>query len=461
MARTIAWTLLGLATALSAACGSTVLQPGPWNQIHADRGNTGFNAVHSALAAPQGKTWSAPVGPIAFSSPAVGPDGTVYIGNITGEAVAINPDGTQRWRHRLGASIVATPAVHMETGEIFYVVQNPVTPTEYLSFLYRLSPAGTILTVTTEQNLNTSAAPKIWREYVFLQTGVRYSSGGQTSVARGYIYVFDRTSLQLVAKAFPGCGHPICGHGPEWFDVFQDILACIAQLALPEYCGHTFVGSSQGPKQDPAVAIVDARNVVDNPDRPTVVSATGFCAAAMRFDPSAAFDQRLRPLWGHKLVGDCHKPVLCTSPAVIVGGQAVFGYGQGQLISFDVQTGTELWKQSLFGTAQSAPVAYLRQIYVVTELRLTVLDSDGTVLQQVPLQGSGRAAALSLKHVHVTTNAGLLTFRLDPQQGSSFDGTIADTGGSFTRSTPTLAPNGTLYVSTPSGFIHAYGPGSP
>jgi outer membrane protein assembly factor BamB len=209
------------------------------------------------------------------------------------------------------------------------------------------------------------------------------------------------------------------------------------------------------------VAIVDARNVVDNPDRPTVVSATGFCAAAMRFDPSAAFDQRLRPLWGHKLVGDCHKPVLCTSPAVIVGGQAVFGYGQGQLISFDVQTGTELWKQSLFGTAQSAPVAYLRQIYVVTELRLTVLDSDGTVLQQVPLQGSGRAAALSLKHVHVTTNAGLLTFRLDPQQGSSFDGTIADTGGSFTRSTPTLAPNGTLYVSTPSGFIHAYGPGSP
>jgi outer membrane protein assembly factor BamB len=460
VARTIVWILLGLATGLSAACGSTVLQPGPWNQIHADRRNTGFNAVHSVVAGPQVKRWSAPVGPISLSSPAVGPDGTVYIGNITGEAVAINPDGTQRWRYQLGSSIVAPPAVHMETGEILYVVQNPVTQTEYLSFLYRLSPDGTILAVSTEQNLSTSAAPKIWRDFVFLQTGVRYSSGGESLVARYYVYVFDRVSLQLVAKTAPGCGQPICGSGPDWFEVFKDFLKCLASFPIPVECGASYVGRTDGPKQDPSVAIVDARNVVDNPDRPVVVAATGFCAAAMRFDPSAAFDQRLTQLWGYKLVGDCDKPVLCTSPAVIAGTQAVFGDSKGRVISLDVGTGTQLWKADMGYAVRWPPVAFLRQIYVVTEQSVVVLDSDGTVLHRAFPQGLGYAAAHSLEHVHVTTSAGLHTFGLNSLPTLGFDATTADTG-TFVQSTPALAQNGTLYVSTPDGFIHAYGPGSP
>jgi hypothetical protein len=49
----------------------------------------------------------------------------------------------------------------------------------------------------------------------------------------------------------------------------------------------------------------------------------------------------------------------------------------------------------------------------------------------------------------------------DARQTFGFDDTTADpTGGSFVQATPVLAPNGTLYVSTPNGFIHAYGPGS-
>jgi outer membrane protein assembly factor BamB len=434
MSRIASLALLTAAAILNVSCGPTLLQPSAWSQIHSDRTNTGFNAVHSVLAEPQAKMWSAPVGQLSFSSPAVGPDGTVYIGNLSGEAVAINPDGTQRWRYRIGSSIVATPAVHLETGEILVVVQNHVTATEHASFLYRLSPAGTILTVSTEQNLATTSAPKIWREHVFLQTGVRYSSGGEALVSRGYVYVFDRTSLQLVAKAAPGCGHPVCGGGPEWFDFLKDFLSCLVQANIPEWC-RSFE-ARPGPKQETSVAIMDARNVVDNPDRPTVLMATGFCAAALRFDPSALFDQRLQQLWGHKLVGDCQDPVRCASPAAIAGPQAVFGDHKGRVTSLDVRTGTQLWKRDFDAAVQSAPVAFLRQIYLVTQNQLIVLDSDGTVLHQVPLQGVGRAAALALEHVHVTTSAGVHTFRLDPQQASSFDGTIADTGGSFVRSTP-------------------------
>jgi outer membrane protein assembly factor BamB len=457
VSRAIALVLLTVAAILHASCGST-LGPGVWHQIHSDKGNTGFNAVHSALAEPQVKRWSAPVGRLAFSSPAVGPDGTVYIGNLAGQAVAINPDGTERWRKPLGSSIVAPAAVHMETGEILFVVQHPLTQTEYASFLYRLSPAGSILTVSTDQNLSTSAAPKIWRDYVFLQTGVRYPQGGETRVASGYVYVFDRTTLQLVAKAAPGCGHPICG-GSVFFDAFAGFLSCLVQAFIPDSC--TSFAGQPGPMQEPSVAIVDARSVVDNPDRPIVLATTGFCAAAMRFDPSAAVDQRLQQLWGHKVVGDCEDPVRCTSAAVIVGGQMVFGDHKGRAKSLDVRTGTQLWSRNVGKGVQAPPVAFLRQIYLVTEDKLIVLDSDGTPLHEVPLQGVGGAAALSLGHVHVATSAGIHTFRLNPQQVSSFDGTIGGTGGSSARSLPALAQDGTLYVSTPSGFIHAYGPGSP
>jgi outer membrane protein assembly factor BamB len=449
---------------MNAACGSTVLQPGPWNQIHSDARNSGFNAVHSVSAQPQVKLWTAPVGQISLSSPVVGPDGVVYIGNLAGEAVAINPDGTPRWRVRLGSSIVAPPAVDMGSGEILYVVQNPVTPTEYLSFLYRLSPAGEILTVSTEQNLNTSAAPKIWGNYVFLQTGVRFSSGNQSGVARYSIYVFDRVSLQVVAKAVPVCGHPACGSGPDWFEVFVDFMECLATFPVSDECGNKYHSRTPGPKQDPSVAIVAARNVVDNPNRPIVVAATGFCVAAMRFDPSAPFDQRLTQLWGHKLVGDCEKPVLCTSPAVIAGTQAVIGDGRGRIISHDVGTGTELWKQDIGDDVRWPPVAHLRHIFVVRNNSVVELGSDGTMLNRTFPQGEGYAAALSLKFLHVTTSAGLFSFRPIPTGLLlfDFDTTIAYTNpGAPVQSTPVLAPNGTLYVSTPSGFIHAYRPGSP
>ncbi|MFO0701066.1 MAG: PQQ-binding-like beta-propeller repeat protein [Nitrospira sp.] len=458
LARRIISALLVFAAGLNVACGSTVLQPGPWNQIHSDARNSGFNAVHSVSAKPQVKLWTAPVGQISLSSPVVGPNGVVHIGNLAGEAVAINPDGTQRWRLRLGSSIVAPPAVDMGSGEILYVVQNPVAPTEYLSFLYRLSPSGEILTVSTEQNLNTSAAPKIWGNYVFLQTGVRFSSGNQSGVARYYIYVFDRVSLQVVAKWAPVCGHPACGSGPDWF---EDFIECLTIPAVLTDCPNKYHARTPGPKQDPSVAIVDARNVVDNPNRPIIIAATGFCAAAMRFDPSAPFNQRLTQLWGHKLVGDCEKPVLCTSPAVIAGTQAVIGDGTGRIISHDVGTGTELWKQDIGDGVQWPPVAHLRQMFVVKDNSVVELDSDGTFLNRTFPQGFGYAAALSLKFLYVTTSAGLFSFRPTALPLFDFDTTTADTTSGFAQSTPALAQNGTLYVSTPSGFIHAYSPASP
>ena len=50
----------------------------------------------------------------SFSSPAVASEGTVYVGNGQGTLIAVNPDGSQKWQLSLGStfeSILSTPAI--------------------------------------------------------------------------------------------------------------------------------------------------------------------------------------------------------------------------------------------------------------------------------------------------------------------------------------------------------------
>jgi outer membrane protein assembly factor BamB len=44
------------------------------------------------------------------SSPAIGADGTVYVGSIDHHLYAINPDGTLKWRYGIGTG-VPSPAI--------------------------------------------------------------------------------------------------------------------------------------------------------------------------------------------------------------------------------------------------------------------------------------------------------------------------------------------------------------
>jgi hypothetical protein len=132
---------------------------------------------------------------------------------------------------------------------------------------------------------------------------------------------------------------------------------------------------------------VDAAAAVGDPAQPIIVATTGACASAFRFRALAPVDQRLQHPWGKKLVGDCDDPIRCTSPAVIVGTQAVFGNENGRVKSLDVLTGAEFWKVDFDRAMQAPPVAFLRQIYLVMEDKLIVLDSDGGVTERLHLSG--------------------------------------------------------------------------
>jgi len=82
---------------------------GDWWMFHHDVKHTGRSPYLGPSYAT--KKWAFPAGIIAYSSPALGADGAVYIGSDNANLYAINPDGTQRWAFPTGYFIRASPAV--------------------------------------------------------------------------------------------------------------------------------------------------------------------------------------------------------------------------------------------------------------------------------------------------------------------------------------------------------------
>ena len=79
------------------------------------------------------KKWSFPTGGNIDSSPAIGPDGTIYVGSWDGGLYAVTPDGQMKWRFPTKDRIVASPAI--ATDGTIYVGSKD-------GYLYALTPGG-------------------------------------------------------------------------------------------------------------------------------------------------------------------------------------------------------------------------------------------------------------------------------------------------------------------------------
>lgn len=55
--------------------------------------------------------WRYSIGCLSASSPAIGADGTIYVGDLSGFITAVSPDGTQRWRFTTGSWNNPSPAI--------------------------------------------------------------------------------------------------------------------------------------------------------------------------------------------------------------------------------------------------------------------------------------------------------------------------------------------------------------
>jgi outer membrane protein assembly factor BamB len=68
--------------------------------------------------------WKLAISYAARSSPAIGPDGVIYVGSGDGNLYAINPDGTKRWAFETGSFVDSSPAIGTD-GTIYVATGYP------------------------------------------------------------------------------------------------------------------------------------------------------------------------------------------------------------------------------------------------------------------------------------------------------------------------------------------------
>ena len=114
-------TLASVVVLALAGINSGVLDAGlavtPWPMFGGDVRHTG----NSASIGPGTPTerWSFSTGNIVIASPAIGADGTLYLGSYDGKLYAINSDGSSKWTKNTVWWIRVTPAIGTD-GTVYF-----------------------------------------------------------------------------------------------------------------------------------------------------------------------------------------------------------------------------------------------------------------------------------------------------------------------------------------------------
>ena len=112
--------------------GSSGLADSPWPKFRHNPQNTGRGS-YPGPGVPVLK-WSFTTGHDVMSSPAIGADGTMYVGSYHGNLEGINPDGTEKWSFTTNGAVPSSPAIGAD-GTIYVG--------SYDKKLYAVDPDGT------------------------------------------------------------------------------------------------------------------------------------------------------------------------------------------------------------------------------------------------------------------------------------------------------------------------------
>jgi outer membrane protein assembly factor BamB len=86
---------------------------GPWPMFRQNAQHTGRSPYSCPAGIPYEK-WSVQTKGWVYSSPAIGADGTIYLGSGDGALYAINPDGTIKWRFWTEDEVHSSPAIGID-----------------------------------------------------------------------------------------------------------------------------------------------------------------------------------------------------------------------------------------------------------------------------------------------------------------------------------------------------------
>src|SRR5262249_46094927 len=122
----------------------------PWPMFRHDVQHTG----RSPFLGPQMPhlRWASALGAIE-SSPAIGSDGTIYVGSTDGTLYAVTPTGTPKWTFATGNAISSSPALGRDGTLYLYVGGTGHT-------LYAVTPTGTLQWAFAPESGRSAAAPR-------------------------------------------------------------------------------------------------------------------------------------------------------------------------------------------------------------------------------------------------------------------------------------------------------------
>jgi len=126
---------------------NVIAQPenSPWPMFRGDARHTGRSPYDTSHVDGTVK-WSFETGDGIESSPAIGSDGTVYVGSWDNNLYAINPDGTEKWHFTTGGLVRSSPAIGAD-GTIYVgsAEDSVVNGINYhgTCVLYAVNPDGT------------------------------------------------------------------------------------------------------------------------------------------------------------------------------------------------------------------------------------------------------------------------------------------------------------------------------
>jgi len=156
--------LLPLSTPMLADTARTQLADSPWPTFGQNLQRTGRSS-HRGPEHPYLK-WSFTTGSSVGSSPAIGADGTIYVGSWDNKLYATSPDGSDRWSFTTGKEILSSPAVGAD-GTIYvgswdnnlYAINHDgserwsFTTGEYISSSPAIGVNGTVYVGSSDGNL--------------------------------------------------------------------------------------------------------------------------------------------------------------------------------------------------------------------------------------------------------------------------------------------------------------------
>ena len=163
-----------------------------------------FDSKHSGCSPYEGPwqphlKWTFSCGAAIVSSPAIGSDGTIYVGSSDGKLYAINSDGSRKWEFNTRKQVVSSPAIGADgtiyvgskDNKLYAIRSNGNIKWTYATGGWiESSPAigadGTIYVGSHDRNLH-AINPNGSRKWVFSTGGVVYSS--PAIGADGTIYV--------------------------------------------------------------------------------------------------------------------------------------------------------------------------------------------------------------------------------------------------------------------------------